>query len=668
MAIAYRRDVDGLRAIAVLAVVFYHFGLPFAFDGYIGVDVFFVISGYLITGILYKDIVEGRFSLVSFYIRRIKRILPALYFMLLCTVAVGTLVLLPEDIKSLGKASFSAVLSVSNVYFWYSEDASYFARSSELLPLLHTWSLGIEEQFYLVWPVVLLLACSVLRRHHVLVCAVALAVIFYAYSEYLVRTDPSFAYYMLPSRAGELLVGAAAFLVASGRRPDPGYDIGIELVAGLGGGLIVFSMFFVDNASGFPGINAAYPCVGVALVLITGAWRKTIVSRLLGLSPLVMVGLISYSLYLWHWPILAYARYLYTSLNPMTIMFCTAGMTAASIFSYRYVERPFREHEATPKTVFALYLVVPALLFVPVTLYLYQSDGLKQQIEQSGSFQALLQDRERYTKPAFQYHYVCQANKHSAAMIEGPDCVTGAKNETPRALLWGDSHAAHHVGYLSEIAHFEGFSIRNLELGNCPPTLFGSIEFVDKRTRDQCVAFREMIKRQLANYDMVVIGGVWANYLRHEGFESNLRKTLEFITQRGGNVILLGQIPRFESYDRNCLLRNERFLEVDCIGRANTRVERHQVENDQIRALAASNAAIEYMDLSDYLCQGRCSPYNDGVPIYFDQGHLSIYGSHSLGQIQPSPFSRLFAGIRQPGPRTARTEKRGRSATAATLD
>lgn len=652
MAISYRRDVDGLRAVAVLAVVIYHLGLPFSFDGYIGVDVFFVISGYLITGILYKDILARRFSLVSFYIRRIKRILPALYFVLLFAIAVGSLILLPSDVKSLGKAAFSAVMSASNIYFWYSEDASYFARSSELLPLLHTWSLGVEEQFYLVWPVVLFFACSLLRRHYVLLGTVVLAIISFAYSEYLVRTDASFAYYMLPSRAGELLIGAVAFLIATGRRPSTRYDSVLELAAALGAGLVIYSLFFVDNASGFPGINAVYPCLGIGLVLISGAWRQTLVSRFLGLSPFVMVGLVSYSLYLWHWPILAYARYLYTSLDPVSIAYCIVGMSAASVFSYRYIERPFREFDITPKSVFILYLAIPAMLFVPVTLYLYQTDGLKRLLEQSESYQSVASDRERYTKPAFQYSYVCQTKQHSLATLEGPDCLIGAEDRPPRVLLWGDSHAAHHVGYLAEIARAGDFTIRNLELGNCPPTLFGRIDFIDKSTRDECTAFRTEIRRRFENYDIVVMGGIWANYLKHRGFEADLVKSLDFITSRGVQVVLLGQIPRFENYDRNCLLRNERFLDINCVERANSQVVRYEADNSRLRALAATSDLIQYMDLSEFICDDQCSPYRNGIPLYFDRGHLSIYGSHWLGKAWPSPFKHLFAKVAYTNPGT----------------
>lgn len=315
MPVRYRRDIDGLRSVAVMAVVFYHLGLPFQFEGFVGVDIFFVISGFLITGILYREIASGTFSIGDFYIRRVKRILPALFVVVVATVIVGVLIMLPGDIRDLGKSAFSAVISVSNVYFWYSDDASYFARSSELIPLLHTWSLGIEEQFYLIWPLALLIIYRFSGHRGVIALSTVIALLSFIYAQKLLDSDQSFSYYMLPSRAGELIIGALAFLATS---QAPTRDVRGPLAESLtltGCGLIAYSLLLSDAGNSFPGINALYPCLGAALILYGGAHNNTLVSRLLGCRPLVAIGLVSYSLYLWHWPFLAFSRYLYGELS-----------------------------------------------------------------------------------------------------------------------------------------------------------------------------------------------------------------------------------------------------------------------------------------------------------------------------------------------------------------
>lgn len=222
--LSYRPDIDGLRALAVLAVVIFHINKGWLPGGFVGVDIFFVISGFLITGILKREQDKSIFSFANFYMRRIRRILPAALTTILITLIVGIFVLLPSDLKELGKSSLASVFSVANIYFWLFLDTGYFADSSETVPLLHMWSLGVEEQFYLIWPAIMLLTYKFGGRRLLIFVAAALAIVSFVIGEHFILTDQSFAYYMLPSRAGELLFGAILFLVIESvrRRPHAG--------------------------------------------------------------------------------------------------------------------------------------------------------------------------------------------------------------------------------------------------------------------------------------------------------------------------------------------------------------------------------------------------------------------------------------------------------------
>ncbi|MBN8912366.1 MAG: acyltransferase [Rhizobiales bacterium] len=339
MQLSYRREIDGLRAIAVLAVIFFHARFPFFGGGFVGVDVFFVISGYLITSILLADLESDRFSLLGFYERRARRILPALFCVLAVTVMIAPFFLLPRELADFSESVTHVILFLSNVYFY--NNTGYFDTAAELVPLLHTWSLAVEEQYYIVFPLVLAL---IWRKSRALIFPVLLATAAasLAYSAYKVETNVDAAFFLTPSRIWELLVGA---LVAS-----HGHRLRVPLPAAqagsLGGaGLVLYSIFFFDDNTPFPGVHALAPVTGTALV-IQCASPATWIGRVLATSPLVGMGLISYSAYLWHQPLFAFARQ-ESIAEPSIAVF--AGLIIATLgiayLSWRFVERPFRDKQ-----------------------------------------------------------------------------------------------------------------------------------------------------------------------------------------------------------------------------------------------------------------------------------------------------------------------------------
>ena len=298
----YRAYIDGLRAIAVLAVLFFHADIGCG-GGYVGVDVFFVISGYLITGLILKDLDGGQFQLVKFWERRVRRILPAVAVVLLACLATGWFLLFSLDFKELGESVLAQALLVSNIYFW--RESGYFAQAAEMKPLLHTWSLAVEEQFYLLFPF-LLIAFKRFSRKSLVPGILLLCCISFSLSVYCSYRHASVNFYFLPTRAWELLLGSFLAAIPAQRTSTRWLTESLS-----SGGLlaILCAVFFYGPDTRFPGISALLPCVGAALIIWANDHTLTCVGKLLAIRPVVFIGLISYSLYLWHWPMLVFASY-----------------------------------------------------------------------------------------------------------------------------------------------------------------------------------------------------------------------------------------------------------------------------------------------------------------------------------------------------------------------
>lgn len=337
--LGYRADIDGLRALAVMLVVLNHAGVAWLPGGFVGVDVFFVISGFLITGIIAGQRARGEFRFGDFYLRRARRLLPALYVLLLVVTAVGYVLLTPADYSVLAQGALSAIALVSNIFFARTS-GGYFAPEAEALPLLHLWSLSVEEQFYLVWPAALLLLLK-LRSRAIMTMAVGLlAATSFAYGHYEAGRHPADAYFFLAPRAGEFLAGALAWLLwRQDRAPNPW----IANALSGGGQLLIAAAAAVFSAgTRFPGMAALVPCLGAAALISAPQFGPSVVSRGLCLRPVVFVGLISYSVYLWHWPIVSVLRYQDIAITPAVSAAIVAGSLLCGYLSWRLLETGFR--------------------------------------------------------------------------------------------------------------------------------------------------------------------------------------------------------------------------------------------------------------------------------------------------------------------------------------
>ena len=627
---AYRPEIDGLRAIAVLAVLFFHLDPSWAPGGYVGVDVFFVISGFLITAIIVRSQAESRFSFYDFYLRRIRRIAPTYFAVVLASLVAGYVLMQQADLKQLAAAAGWSAISLPNVYVWQHLDTSYFAADSRQLPLLHLWSLGVEEQFYLIWPLMLLAGLRWLPRNLLPWSLLALIVASFTYAQQQSVIDPKFAYYMLPTRAGELAIGGLLALfpaVRNARRSDHPL---FEAVALAGVGLIIGSIWTLDGNSRFPGWNALPGCLGAALVILADSQRHCLVLAPLRSRLMVGIGLVSYSLYLWHWPVLAFLRYLSIPFNPIA---AGAAILVLAFLSYWFIERRTRHLRMGKAKQVVLLAIIPALVIIGLSMTLDHRADRKIEKQQRANLENASKQRLRQTAAAYEFPYNCQLGELDTGVLSRPLCVHGKPADRPAdILLWGDSHASHHVGVLGAIADANHLRIRNASLSTCPP-VWGAEPYGTGTFQAGCSQFRPFIQRNLAPYRTVILGASWSVHRRNRHFDQDLRNTLAELTGAGKSVVLLAQAPGFPDYDRNCEVRQTGHQMLNCEAVA-SRPDSDEAKdiNRFLTSLAADYPNTYVLDIHDLLCrQGRCSPYLDGRPMYFDSEHLSMEGSWQLG-------------------------------------
>ena len=641
----YRPDIDGLRALAVVPVVLNHAGIPGFSGGYVGVDVFFVISGYLITSILAGEINDGSFSLAGFYERRVRRILPALFVVLAVCLGVGYFRLIPDHYDSLSQGVLATLLFVSNVWFW-AEAVDYFTPGVVFNPLLHTWSLSVEEQFYVVFPVLLWVLMTRIRGWTVLVIS-ALVVFSFALSWWVTEARPEATFFLSHYRVWELGLGALLALA-----PLPRAQGMAARVTGLVGlGAIGFAIVAYDETTLFPGAAAAVPCLGAtALIWAGGAAAPGPASRLLSLAPVVAVGLISYSLYLWHWPVMAYARIQQSSteLDGVTAAICIGVSLLLATVSWRFVERPFRRRGAngSRRSVFRGAGGVAALLFV-AALAVDQTDGVETRL--SDELLVLRQADMIWDVPT-----ACRN-----ADFRKPACVSG---EGPiDVLVWGDSHAGTLWTTVAAMAHEGGMVAATVNPQGCAP-LIGVMRVGERRGGQACARRNMRVLDDILSsddVDTVILFArwpVWAERRPPEGeagrpflladtetgtggagdaaqlalFATGLDRTVGALRASGREVVILGGAPEI-----GWLVREARLYaafvgrdlppapDLDDIARRQGRA--HTILED----MATRHGAV-HLPIARTACTPVCPVAADGGGLYSDSNHLNRRGVEHL--------------------------------------
>jgi peptidoglycan/LPS O-acetylase OafA/YrhL len=609
-----RLDIQGLRAIAVLSVVIFHAWPAALPGGYIGVDVFFVISGYLISSILLKDIEAGRFSIVEFYRRRVARIFPALFLMLAAVAATGYLILTPAELKELGRNLLSTTFFVSNIDFWLL--TGYFDGAADLKPLLHTWSLAVEEQFYIVYPPLLYLLFSRLGRTRVTQLAVSGAVLGLAFSELAVHRWPTAAYFLAPARAFELLIGCA--LACGGAKAIRPRWAATASILGLA--LIVGPLVFYSNATPFPGFAAAIPTAGTAMVIWAGSGAQPAGNRLISSPPFRFFGDISYSFYLWHWPVLAYARNLYGLELPAPVAAAAVLLAVMlSLGSFHFVEQPVLKRRLPTRTCFK-YGALADLGALALAALFVVGHGLPSRFTPEAH--ALFEARNDFNARRVQCH-----NDAGQPIPYARNCVYGAPGTTPDLAVWGDSHGTELVAALGEQARLAHRSILQITASACPPALgFKSKE------RPHCDQLnRQTLDGLLADPRIQTVLLV-ANPTRYEEpqLEQGFQETVQRLSASGKKIILTSAIPVMTQDPPSFVGRAQSLhQDLESLGRPRAAYEQ-ETRNWQafIQSLQA-RYQTQYFDPSAALCDNSlCHMYRrDTGVLYFNSDHLSLKGA-----------------------------------------
>jgi peptidoglycan/LPS O-acetylase OafA/YrhL len=620
----YRPEIDGLRAIAVVPVLLFHAGFDSIGGGFAGVDVFFVISGFLITSIIHSEIREGRFSIVSFYERRARRLAPALFFVCVVSTVFAIMWMLPQELNEFGKNLYAVNLFGSNFVFW--DQTGYFAPSGELMPLLHTWSLAVEEQFYIVFPLFLL----ALRRYpveKVLKVLAAGCVLSFGATQILARVDPAANFYLLPSRLWELGIGAMLALAGEEYfRLSKGFR---EFAAGLGLLAIVASYFLVRESAFYPGWTTVPVVLGTASVLAFGQ-GDTLVGRLLCARPLVAVGLISYSLYLWHQPVLAFARLrAIDEIPPLGYILLLALCLVLAYLSWRYIEQPFRKPARIARgAVFALTLACGGVAIM-AGLSLDGADG----------FASRNRDLARLIEPSVGLAKDCDA-------VIGLKCANSPK---PEIAVWGDSYARHLVDGI--IASKPDVQLVQLTKNNCGPflDLAPILPRLGRGWSEECAQHNADVRRfLLANRSIryVVLSSQLSQYLNektvlldgHREVPADIktliddsRSTLAWLEANGFKTVWVAPPPQ-NGRDTGLCVARARLL-GQSIERCELSLKDVRADNkDVLRVIADIADEYPVVSFMDYLCdEDFCKVEDKGVALFEDHGHFSAKGSRQIG-------------------------------------
>jgi peptidoglycan/LPS O-acetylase OafA/YrhL len=627
----HRNDIDGLRALAVGSVVLYHCGFARFFPGgFVGVDVFFVISGYLITGIVQKDIDNGRFSIVEFYNRRIRRIFPALMVVYAAVLAASFLLLMPSEASQSSRNILSSILFVSNIYFY--TQTSYFDAASEFNALLHTWSLSVEEQFYIFLPIGLYLLSRFSRRTLIWILSAAL-VLSLAASAIMVSIDQSAGFYLVQYRAWELLIGSLLALnIAPSTTSRP-----LNEALGIAGLLLVAgSIFLLSADKPFPGLTAVPVCLGAALLLYSGQ-GNTLVAKLFSLPPVRLVGLASYSFYLWHWPVWVFGSLVHEPKGPLENLAYIAVSFGLALISWRFIEAPFRTNPAwrsSPRTLGFGSAAMVAAAGVTIALP-FLSQGYWQvpdKVQAVAGFVNYDPNPNFRTGTCF-----LTSGFNKFEMFRKDDCLKLATDK-PNYVLIGDSHAAHiYPGLLQN----RDINVLQATASGCKPTDGAPGE---KRCTDLVsYMFNDFLPKH--HVDGVVLSGRWQ--------VSDIPRLLSAVRKLKpytGKLVVLGPIVE---YDRALprLLAQAMYEGDDALPARHHRDEPRDVDQKMRKALANSGAT--YVSLYDAVCpNGTCTLWTaDNNPLQFDYGHMTAAGSRLIlsrvrGEIIDKAGSNNLASLR----------------------
>ncbi len=634
MAMIYRREIDGLRALAVLPVILFHAGFKAFSGGFIGVDIFFVISGYLITSIILDEYENNHFTLKDFYLRRARRILPALFLVIFICFPFAWHWYLPVDLKEFSQSVVATTTFLSNFFFWLK--TGYFDTEAELKPLLHTWSLAVEEQYYLIFPALFIWLVSFQKKWALWVLSV-LAIISLAYAQWLSTKNPSANFFLFPSRLWELLIGALIALYLFHKSKPIGSSDTRQFASAIGCILIVTSIVFFSNEIPYPSIYTLLPTCGAGLIILF-ADKDNIVGKILSNKILVGLGMVSYSAYLWHQPLLAFARYKtigeLSNYLVFTLLFATFGL---AYLSWRFVENPFRKGTRVSTSLFIfIFLGLGIALIIAGTLG-HRTNGFI--TRQNGNLPAEYFSQAQ-TDRKFNYgvdNKLCISN--AASLCQVTEYVANRQN----ILLLGDSHSSDFTNQFKTYALDNKLNAWQMSITGCA-YLFSQLS-----VNPECQKAKSLLLDKIEHhgFDEVILIG---NYFYHTmvgptaSQQLDINAVVNLIDQiLRSNVDVIFFIPRM-----NFNFSPPRAAIADSL----EKLQLMSIERNELAWFAGIDSLRKYknfhvFDQNTFLLKYGCGApecfkghTKDMQPLYRDSSHLTEFGSELLFNDYLETFSK----------------------------
>lgn len=639
----YRADIDGLRAIAVVPVILYHAGFELFSGGFVGVDVFFVISGYLITSIILNEIEKEAFSLKEFYKRRARRILPALFVVLFSCLPFAWFWLMPQDLKSFCKSLIGVIFFGSNIVFY--KQSNYFAGDAELKPLLHTWSLAVEEQYYLIFPLFLLFFWKS-KRNSITWLVSIVFLISLIWAQWASNNNPSFAFYMLPTRCWELLIGVFAAYTQNSKKSIECSDKYQQLLSFTGLLSIVASVFIYDSKTPFPSIYTLVPTLGAGLIILFSS-QKTLTYCILQ-SPIPRsIGLISYSVYLWHQPLFAFAKHRSLDAPSTYQMYFLIFLTFILAFiSWKYIELPFRKKEHIKNTKATNIYIAASTLLILTSLIGLTFKGFPKRLPEIAN-----QEIDIARSDNGYCFYSIDNNPNLKLGNEGLECWLGDNKSEIKGVMFGDSFAGHYEPFWSELAHNAKLNINVITTNWCHPSF--NEEFLGPRSSrafSQCIMNRKFIHENINKYDFAIISGAWADLLDKD----KINGSTDFIDIISNKIKLIIVMPSPKLYDINisdAYKKSKWFNEDFDITKIKcSRDNKSNDANTYLKKYVEKYNNVIFIDRNSLYISNNlfteASP--DHIPYSFDGSHLNIFGAKALAKnfMSSEAYSTLLSRLR----------------------
>ena len=640
----YRAEIDGLRALAVLPVILFHAGFEWFSGGFVGVDVFFVISGYLITTIIISEMAEGKFSIVKIYESRARRILPALFFVMAACLPFAWLWLTPNDLKDFGQSLVAVSTFSSNILFWL--ESGYFDTAAELKPLLHTWSLAVEEQYYILFPIFLMLTWR-LGIKWVLILLSVVFLLSLGLAQWGAYYKPSATFFLLPTRGWELLVGVFAAFYLKHNTHLKSHFLN-QALSQLGFGMIVYSIIAFDKTTPFPSLHALIPTIGTGLLILC-AVPKTLVHNLLSLKFIVGIGLISYSAYLWHQPLLAFARHKLLGDVPdfILIVLCIASLVMAW-FSWKFVEVPFRNRKTLTRKKVFFFSIVCMVLFSSLGISMRLKNGYEDRV----SFSEELANSFKMPPPENCFD---KPFNHSA---EEWGCILGRSEGEINIIFTGDSHSLSFKTLIDQKAKEKDVKVFYTGSSGCLPFL----GIYPKRTdqyENNCNLLNERISELAKSNDVdgIILSARWSYYtygdygfsggvlisnspegpfsLQHsiDTFNSAFEDTVNNYNSIDVPIHLITQPPHQKYPPQSVYFKSAKGMDsVESLSVRRSDFDR--LNEIPINTFYKYENKVNVYNLTDLFCDEYLCPIGDrDRSFYYDDDHLSINGALKLEKV-----------------------------------